>query len=121
VEPVPASFQLPINMTAFLPNAFSPRQKGASVPQASVLACILVGILLGWFSTGITKGRGVGLFVNVVVGITSAIFGAWFLPDIGRTVGFGALARAYPTVAATLDGAITAAIALWALRFVKKA
>jgi hypothetical protein len=33
---------------------------------------------------------------------------------------FGVLARAYPTPSATIDGAITAAIALWALRFVKK-
>jgi uncharacterized membrane protein YeaQ/YmgE (transglycosylase-associated protein family) len=90
------------------------------VPQASVIACVLVGIFLGWFSTGITRGRGVGLFVNVVVGITSAIFGAWFLPDIARMSRFGALAHAYPTPSATLDGAITAAIALWALRFVKK-
>jgi uncharacterized membrane protein YeaQ/YmgE (transglycosylase-associated protein family) len=102
-----------------LPNV-SHRDKGASVPQASVVACIFVGILLGWFSTGITKGRGVGLFVNVAVGITSAIFGAWFLPDIARMSRFGVLARAYPTPSATIDGAITAAIALWALRFVKK-
>jgi uncharacterized membrane protein YeaQ/YmgE (transglycosylase-associated protein family) len=90
------------------------------VPQASVVACIIVGIFLGWFSTGITKGRGVGLFLNVIVGITSAIFGAWFLPDIARTTRFGHLARLYPTPLAFLDGTITAAIALWALRFVKK-
>jgi uncharacterized membrane protein YeaQ/YmgE (transglycosylase-associated protein family) len=90
------------------------------VPQASVVACILVGIFLGWFSTGITKGRGVGLFLNVVVGITSAIFGAWFLPDVARMSRFGHLAHLYPTPLATLDGAIAAAIALWALRFVKK-
>jgi uncharacterized membrane protein YeaQ/YmgE (transglycosylase-associated protein family) len=90
------------------------------VPQTSVAACIFVGIFLGWFSTGITKGRGVGLLVNVVVGITSAIFGGWFLPGIGRTVGFGELVREYPTAAAFLDGALTASIALWPLRFVKK-
>ncbi len=91
------------------------------MPKESLVACIIVGIFLGWFSTGITKGRGVGLFVNVVVGITSAIFGAWFLPDIARMSRFGVLARTYPTPSATLDGAITAAIALWALRFVKRA
>jgi uncharacterized membrane protein YeaQ/YmgE (transglycosylase-associated protein family) len=91
------------------------------MPQASLVACVLVGIFLGWFSTGITKGRGVGFVVNVVVGITSAIFGAWFIPDIARMSRFGVLARAYPTPAATLDGAITAAIALWAIRFVKRA
>jgi uncharacterized membrane protein YeaQ/YmgE (transglycosylase-associated protein family) len=102
-----------------LPNA-SHNDKGASVPQSSVVACILVGILVGWFSTGITKGRGVGLIVNVIVGITSAIFGAWFLPDIARMSRFGHLTREFPTLWATLDGAITAAIALWALRFVKK-
>ena len=90
------------------------------MPQASVVACILVGIFLGWFSTGITKGRGVGLSLNVVVGITSAIFGAWFLPDIARMTDFGHLTHLYPIPLATLDGAIAAAIALWALRFVKK-
>lgn len=90
------------------------------MPQSSVVACIIVGTFLGWFSTGITKGRGVGLFLNVVVGITSAIFGAWFLPDIARMTRFGVLAREYPIPWATLDGAITAIIALWALRFVKK-
>lgn len=102
-----------------MPNA-SHRDKGASVPQASVVACILVGIFLGWFSTGITKGRGVGLIINVVVGIISAIFGAWFIPDIVRLTRFGHLAHVYPTPLAILDGAITAAIALWALRFVKR-
>jgi uncharacterized membrane protein YeaQ/YmgE (transglycosylase-associated protein family) len=90
------------------------------VPRASVIACILAGIILGWFSTGITKGRGVGLFVNVIVGITTAIFGVWFLPDVARMTPFGHFAHMYPTPVATLDGAITAAIALWALRFVKK-
>jgi uncharacterized membrane protein YeaQ/YmgE (transglycosylase-associated protein family) len=108
-----------MEMTAFCPTP-PHRDKGASVPQASLVACILVGIFLGWFSTGITKGRGVGLIVNVVVGIISAIFGAWFLPDIARMTPFGHLAHVYPTPLATLDGAFTAVIALWALRFVKK-
>jgi uncharacterized membrane protein YeaQ/YmgE (transglycosylase-associated protein family) len=90
------------------------------MPRESLVACIFAGILLGWFSNGITKGRGVGLGVNVIVGIASAIFGARFLPDVGRTVGFGELAREYPTAAAFLDGAIVAAVALWPLRFVKK-
>ena len=90
------------------------------MPRESLVACIFAGILLGWFSNGITKGRGVGLVVNVVVGIASAIFGAWFLPEVGRTVGLGELAQTYPTAAALLDGAIAAAIALWPLRFVKR-
>ena len=90
------------------------------MPQPSLLACIFVGILLGWFSTGITKGRGVGLLVNIVVGVPSAIFGAWFLPDIGRILGFGELARAYPIAAAVIDAALMASLVLWALRFVKK-
>ena len=90
------------------------------MPRESLVACIFAGILLGWFSNGITKGRGVGLGVNVIVGIASAIFGARFLPDVGRTVGFGELARTYPTFAALLDGAIVAAVALWPLRFVKR-
>jgi uncharacterized membrane protein YeaQ/YmgE (transglycosylase-associated protein family) len=90
------------------------------MPRESLVACIFAGILLGWFSNGITKGRGVGLAVNLVVGVASAIFGASFLPDIDSTLGFGKLTRTYPTAAALLNGAIAAAIALWPLRFVKK-
>lgn len=90
------------------------------MPRESLIACMFAGIFLGWFSNGITKGRGVGLVLNLVVGIASAIFGAWFLPDIGSTVGLAELAREYPTAAAFFDGAIVAAIALWPLRFVKK-
>jgi uncharacterized membrane protein YeaQ/YmgE (transglycosylase-associated protein family) len=90
------------------------------MPQPSLLACIFVGIVLGWFSTGITKGRGVGLVVNIVVGITSAIFGAWFLPDIGRGLGLSELARAYPIAATFIYGALMASLVLWPLRFVKK-
>jgi uncharacterized membrane protein YeaQ/YmgE (transglycosylase-associated protein family) len=90
------------------------------MPRESLIACIFAGILLGWFSNGITKGRGVGLVLNLVVGVASAIFGAWFLPDVGSTVGFDKLARTYPTASALLDGAIAAAITLWPLRFVKK-
>ena len=90
------------------------------MPQPSLIACIFVGVLLGWFSTGITKGHGVGLLVNVVVGVTSAIFGAWFLRDIGRALGFGEIERTYPTAAAFIESALTASLALWLLRFVKK-
>ena len=90
------------------------------MPQPSLLACIFVGILLGWFNTGITKGRGVGLLLNLVVGVTGAIFGAWFLPDIGRSLGFGELARAYPLAAAFIYGALMASVVLWPLRFVKR-
>ena len=59
------------------------------------------------------------LAVNVVVGIISAIFGAWFIPDIARMTEYGHIARMYPTPLAIADGAITATFALWALRFVK--
>ena len=90
------------------------------MPEPSLIACIFVGILLGWFSTGITKGRGVGLLVNLIVGVTSAIVGAWFLPDIGRALGLGQIARTYPIAATLIEAALTASLTLWLLRFVKK-
>jgi uncharacterized membrane protein YeaQ/YmgE (transglycosylase-associated protein family) len=93
---------------------------GESVPKPSLIACIFVGVLLGWFSTGITKGRGVGLLVSVIVGVTSAIVGAWFLPDFGLALGLGEIARAYPIAATLIEAALMSSFALWLLRFVKK-
>ena len=90
------------------------------MPEPSLIACMFVGVLLGWFSKGITKGRGVGLLVNIIVGVTSAIVGAWFLPDFCRAVGLGEIARSYPIAATSIEGAIASSFVLWLLRFVKK-
>ncbi len=42
-----------------------------------LLTWILVGIIAGWLSGLVMKGRGFGCFGNIVIGVIGAMVGGW--------------------------------------------
>ena len=63
---------------------------------------ILLGLVAGWLSGEITRGRGFGCIGNVLLGLIGAVIGGWLFTRLGLiTYGFiGSLAAA--TVGAVL-------------------
>ena len=70
------------------------------------LAWIFIGLLAGWLAGHLTRGRGFGCVVNVILGLIGAVLGGWLFTKLGVVVlGFwGSLAAA--TVGAILLVAI---------------
>jgi uncharacterized membrane protein YeaQ/YmgE (transglycosylase-associated protein family) len=69
-------------------------------------AWIVVGLLAGWIAGTITRGRGFGCVVNILLGLIGAVLGGWIFTRLGVVaLGFlGSLAAA--TVGAVLLVAI---------------
>lgn len=42
-----------------------------------ILSWLLVGAIAGWLAGLVMKGRGFGLFGNIVIGIVGAVVGGW--------------------------------------------
>ena len=73
---------------------------------------LLVGAIVGWLAGVITRGRGFGIFGDIVVGIVGAALGGWVANAMGlyASSSFGAFLVA-----------LTGAVLLVALtRFVKR-
>jgi uncharacterized membrane protein YeaQ/YmgE (transglycosylase-associated protein family) len=62
----------------------------------SLIAWILVGLIAGWVAGTITRGRGFGCLVDIILGLVGAVVGGWIFTKLGITVwGFwGSLAAA---------------------------
>ncbi len=62
----------------------------------SVVAFILIGIVSGWFSGRIMKGRGFGLIGNLVVGSIGALLGGFIFTKLNVITSgvFGSLVTA---------------------------
>jgi len=70
------------------------------------IAWIIIGLIAGWIAGTVTRGRGFGCLVDVVLGLVGAVIGGWIFTRLGiTTFGFiGSLAAA--TVGAVLLVAI---------------
>ena len=65
-------------------------------------AWIVIGLLAGWLAGHLTRGRGFGCIVDVILGLIGAVIGGWVFTRLGiSALGFfGSLAAA--TVGAVL-------------------
>jgi uncharacterized membrane protein YeaQ/YmgE (transglycosylase-associated protein family) len=72
----------------------------------SFFAWIVVGLLAGWIAGHLTRGRGFGCVLNVILGLIGAVIGGWVFLRLGIEAWgfFGSLAAA--TVGAVLLVAI---------------
>ena len=61
----------------------------------SVLAMLLIGAVAGWIAGKLMKGRGFGLFGNVIVGIVGAFLAGLIFPALGFSVGGGVIASIF--------------------------
>lgn len=67
---------------------------------------IIIGLVAGWIAGHLTRGRGFGCLVDIILGLIGAVLGGWIFTRLGIvTFGFfGSLAAA--TVGAVLLVAI---------------
>lgn len=74
---------------------------------------IIIGILAGWLAGLIVKGRGMGLLVDLIVGIVGALIGGFIAGLIGLAA-YGLIGR----LAIAVAGAV---ILLFLVRLIKRA
>jgi uncharacterized membrane protein YeaQ/YmgE (transglycosylase-associated protein family) len=72
------------------------------VSSRGLIGWIIIGLLAGWIAGHLTRGRGFGCIVDVILGLVGAVIGGWIFTRIGIVLwGFwGSLAAA--TVGAVL-------------------
>lgn len=84
----------------------SPNVTFIGVRPHSFIAWIIIGLLAGWIAGHLTRGRGFGCVLNVILGLVGAVIGGWLFIRLGIEAWgfFGSLAAA--TVGAVLLVAI---------------
>ena len=66
---------------------------------------LLIGLVAGWLANLVVKGRGAGLWINLIVGIVGGILGGWLFALFG--------VFAVGTVGSLFMALIGAVILLW--------
>ena len=76
------------------------------VTTPGFISWIVIGLLAGWIAGHLTRGRGFGCVIDVILGLVGAVIGGWIFTRLGiAALGFwGSLAAA--TVGAVLLVAI---------------
>jgi uncharacterized membrane protein YeaQ/YmgE (transglycosylase-associated protein family) len=77
------------------------------VSSRGFIGWIIIGLLAGWIAGHLTRGRGFGCIVDIILGLVGAVIGGWIFTKLGVALwGFwGSLA------AATVGAVILVAIA----------
>jgi len=91
-----------MNATAVLLTAFEQRHDVfAGVWTPGFLSTIVLGMLAGWLTGVLTRGRGYGCIVDVILGLIGAFIGRWIFMKLGIAV-FGFIGN----LAAAVVGAV---------------
>jgi uncharacterized membrane protein YeaQ/YmgE (transglycosylase-associated protein family) len=53
------------------------------VAERGFIGWIIIGLLAGWIAGQLTRGRGFGCVVNVVLGLVGAVIGGWIFTKLG--------------------------------------
>jgi len=93
-------------LALFAQHQVNERTVYVEVTSPGFIATIIIGLLAGWIAGHITRGRGFGCIVDVILGLIGAVIGRWLFLKLGIVTWgfFGALAAA--TVGAVLLVAI---------------
>lgn len=54
-----------------------------------MIGSIIVGIIAGYTAGKLTKGKGFGLIINLIVGVCGAVIGGWVFGLLGISIGNG--------------------------------
>ncbi len=57
--------------------------------MGTIIYVIIVGGLAGWLAGLVIKGRGMGIILNILVGIVGAMIGNWVFTQAGWSTGTG--------------------------------
>jgi uncharacterized membrane protein YeaQ/YmgE (transglycosylase-associated protein family) len=74
---------------------------------------IIIGIVAGFLAGKVTKGKGFGVIVNLLVGVGGAILGGWLFDQLEISIGTGLLS----TIITAFIGAI---VLLFIINLLKK-
>ncbi len=75
----------------------------------SLLSWIIIGLIAGWLAGTISRGRGFGCVVNILLGMVGAVLGGWIFTKLGiYSAGSGWL---YSLAAATVGAIVLVTIA----------
>ena len=90
----------------YLASLFFQRSVFVEVETHGFIWWIIIGLVAGWIAGHLTRGRGFGCLVDIILGLIGAVLGGWIFTRLGiETLGFfGSLAAA--TVGAVLLVAI---------------
>jgi uncharacterized membrane protein YeaQ/YmgE (transglycosylase-associated protein family) len=75
--------------------------------RRGLIGWIVIGLLAGWLAGTISRGRGFGCIVNVILGLIGAVLGGWIFTKLG-IVAFGFIGS---LAAATVGAVLLVAIA----------
>jgi uncharacterized membrane protein YeaQ/YmgE (transglycosylase-associated protein family) len=84
----------------------STRVFGVSVSH-SLIGWVLIGLVAGWLTGKVTRGRGFGCIANVILGLIGALIGGWVFTKL-HIPGGGIL---YSLAAATVGAVLLVVIA----------
>jgi len=75
--------------------------------QISVSGWILIGLIAGWLTGKITRGKGFGCLADIVLGLVGALLGGWIFTKLG-IFGGGFI---YSLAAATVGAVVLVSVA----------
>lgn len=79
----------------------------------NLITFIIIGVLAGWIASLLTRGGGMGLIGDFIVGIIGSVIGGYVLGWFGVKIGYGF----WSSVITAIIGAV---ILLFLIRLVKK-
>jgi uncharacterized membrane protein YeaQ/YmgE (transglycosylase-associated protein family) len=80
----------------------------------TILWWVIVGLIAGWITGKIMKGKGYGVGMDIVLGIAGAIVGGFLM----RLVGFHSSGGVFLTILVAVLGAV---LLTWAVRLLTRA
>ncbi|MGO9572310.1 MAG: GlsB/YeaQ/YmgE family stress response membrane protein [Desulfomonilaceae bacterium] len=74
---------------------------------------LVIGLIAGWLAGMITKGRGFGLFINLVVGVLGALLGGFLFGLLGLS--------AHGLIGSLVMAVVGAVVLLFLMGMIKRA
>lgn len=92
---------------AMLSSLLQGREYYVEVRHTGFIWWIIIGLLAGWIAGHVTRGRGFGCIVDVILGLIGAVIGGWIFTKIG----IGGFGFWWSLAAATVGAVVLVAIA----------
>lgn len=83
------------------------REVVVHVTTQGFVAWVIIGLLAGWIAGHLTRGRGFGCIVDVILGLIGAVIGGWIFTRLG----IGGFGFWWSLAAATVGAVLLVAIA----------
>lgn len=83
------------------------REYVLGVRTNGLIAWIIIGLLAGWIAGHLTRGRGFGCIVDIILGLIGAVIGGWLFTRLG----IGGIGFWWSLAAATVGAVVLVAIA----------